>query len=154
MTGWVKIRWDGDNFEAIQRALANYGEAEVTDLARCVLTLRAHELSKAGFVLGTEINVQLGETIEIRPGETGQSDTVGIHRLPDAGPEHVTWKGDNIFEVRRFVARRPISIEMRGENLVLQNRDNRETYVMRRGDRLVDRGGRCYMSRAGQEHRV
>jgi hypothetical protein len=153
----VKIQWVGDNLPAIQKALASYGTVEISDASRCVLSIHAQETHGGGFVAGSAIQVFLGETIEVRRygGKEVHTDSVGIHRLPNAGnPEQVTWTGENAKSVAAFVLAHDVRIESFGAALKLKTRDVDGFVLLRRGDRLLKNGGCLFMSRAGQDHRA
>jgi hypothetical protein len=74
-----------------------------------------------------------------------------LKKTIDALPS-VTWKGDNMLDVARFVKDFPVRIGVEGTNLFVQFDIGRMDLV--RGDRLVKHGNTLAISQAGIDHRA
>ena len=157
----MRIQWTGDNLAEVRKALATWGSVEV-DKARGSLRITAHEVKGAGFIVEADVKpIEVGETIELRAGANGMTDGIGIHRLPDFGPDtELAWRG-NYFEMRRFIMGTSATFTLDGDDLLLRTPEliERGEFVrVRRGDKIFSRkttsGKYLGVSRAGQEHRA
>jgi hypothetical protein len=158
----VRVQWTGENLDEIRTALGAYGYVEI-ELPAKALRITAHELKGMGFMVEADIEpVQLGETIEIRAGANGMTDGIGIHRLPDPGPDNsLAWNGRNYFEIRRLINGTGAEFTLDGDDLLLRTPElveRREFVRVRRGDKLFVRQTSTSkllgVSRAGQDHRA
>lgn len=153
----MKIQWQGDNLAEIQRALASYGHVFELDVARRVVRIVAHTVKGGLVIAGTEIDVRLGDAIEIRRGHDGLTDSVGIHRLPspEAGDPEVTWKGDNLAEIASFIRQHECETWADGPDAIVQMPQGEQVVRVHRGDKLFRRGGKyLFVRRAGKDHRL
>jgi hypothetical protein len=151
------VRWEGDNLPAIERLVAPYGSVRYENHGAKSLMIVAKEFAREGEIEALQesaIVVNLGDTIRYEPGTDGLTDRIGVERLPNAGPpEEVRWTGGNWFEIARFVQQNDVRVNVEGFDLALHT-PGRDTVRMRRGDKLLKRGGKLFMSRAGKDHRA
>ena len=176
----MKIQWQGDNLQAVERVLSRYGSVRYHDASRKSLSIVAKSFqSKGGDVEVLEdvqVVVELGDTVHYKPGSDGLTDSIGVERPPDPGDDgEIVWTGDNPFDIAMFVRKHELTISMNGDEIILKESDvakraqqpneqtRRATGVlsgtdafirMRRGDKLILKGGCLFMSRVGQEHRA
>jgi hypothetical protein len=154
----MKIRWEGDNFRAIEKLLEPYGTVRYHEHGHCSLRIVAKEFAQqAGGVemlQDAEMVVELGDTLHYRRGADGMSDSIGIERPPDSGDDsEIVWTGNNPFDIAMFVRKHDRTVRMNADDLILK-RDGADDFIrMRRGDKLVLKGGSLFMSRVGVDHR-
>lgn len=145
----MKIQWLGENIAAIEAALHHHEcRVFVEDGGRKTLSIVG--------VMGLNVTLNLGDTLEINLGLDGVFDSIGVHRIPvgDDGDPEVMWTGENAFAVKAFVQQHDTRVEVRGPDLLLHTEGD-SVVRLRRGDKLIRRGGRyLFMSRAGKEHRA
>jgi hypothetical protein len=130
------VQWQGDN------------AAEVECLLRDHLA-RADKQGDKLLVRGIGLNVELslGDSVVL------DGDRLGIKRAATAEPlkeSYVTWKGDNVSEIGRFMSSYKVQFMVAGEFLHIIA--PQETVVLARGDRLVKRDGQIIVSVAGKQH--
>jgi hypothetical protein len=141
------VLWRGDNVKDVERLLAGY-------------LVRADREGEKLLVRGLGINVTLepGDTLILDRDERAlgrRFPRVGIQRAPTKGRPaelFVTWKGDNVAEIGRFVSAYQVELMVVGENLHLIGKA--ETIVLKRGDRVLERNGQLVISVAGKTHRA
>lgn len=141
----LKVQWKGDNRAEIEQALVNHYVRVLPGEDKSI------HLSGLG---GLDIQVQLGETIEVRLRGDGLFDGIGVHRLPDPGVDpEIVWRGDNAGAIAEFVKQHGCDMRVVGDDLTLHW--DAEYVRLHRGDKLFRRGGRYLgVSRAGRDHRV
>lgn len=134
------ITWRGDNVADIERFLGRW-------------VVRADKNGTNLHLLGLG-----GLDKLLEPGDQILRDTkhnqLGflLKKTIDSLP-NVTWKGDNMLDIARFVKAFPVRVGVKGEELFVQH-DTDGPLILARGDRLVKNGDTLAISRAGTDHRV
>lgn len=134
------ITWRGDNVADIERFLGRWVVRADKDGANL------HLIGLGGL----DKMLEPGDQI-LRDTEHNQLGFL-LKKTVDALP-NVTWKGDNMLDIARFVKAFPVRIGVRDEELFVQH-DTDGPLVLARGDRLVKNGDTLAISRAGLEHRA
>ena len=133
------IRWNGENLAEVKR----------------LLQMHTANASKHGDILcitdeGLGITLNLGDELLLN------GDQLGVRRpvtnVPD--PE-ITWDGNNVFEMSRFISGWKVRCELKGNTLYIHDLSGREKPAcLNPGDKLIDRNGTPVVSKAGRDHRI
>lgn len=141
MRGQV-VQWKGDNAHEIERMLASH-------------QVRADKEGDKLKVVGIGINVEvgLGDSVVL------DKDRLGIRRSHDltrrTKETWVTWQGNNLDKVRDFLKTYKVRIEVQDSKLGLFGDDSPlPWFILKRGDRLINRGGEIIVSVEGRDHRA
>jgi hypothetical protein len=132
-------QWKGDNIGEIEMLLMFHDATAVKDGDRCYIMAE-----------GLSITLNLGDSL-IREG-----DQLGVIRPAiDAPDPEITWTGQNVEPMARFLAGYKIRVELRGSTLSIHDLQGREPpAVLTPGDKLIERGGKVVVSKAGKGHRL
>lgn len=135
------VQWKGDNVAEIERFLGNH-------LARA--DREGDSLKVVG--IGVNMEVNLGDSLLL------DGDSLGVRRANDFTKRQketwVTWQGNNLDKVASFLKNYKVRLEVQGTKLGLFGDDRPlPWFILKRGDRLVNRGGEIIVSVAGQDHR-
>jgi hypothetical protein len=131
------VQWKGDNAQEVEQLLQ--GHLARADQVGDHLLIRG---------LGIHLELSLGDSLML------DGDRLGVRRSAGAAPlqeSSVTWKGDNVKEIARFMTDYQVEYLVMGECLHIIAAQ--ETVVLGRGDRLVKRDGQIVVSIAGKQHR-
>lgn len=133
------VQWKGDNLSEVEHLLRDH-EASAT------------KLGEVCYIMGE------GLSIKLEPGDRIilDGDQLGVSRpamkLPD--PE-VTWTGNNVYEMSRFLSDFQVGCELRGNTLYIHDLRGREKPArLDPGDKLINRNGTPVVSKAGRDHRI
>jgi hypothetical protein len=135
------VQWRGDN------------AAEVDHLLRAHIARADQERDKLRIIGlhtgdGLNIEVNLGDTLIV------DGDRLGIRRAASDQPlleRSVIWHGNNIGQVKDFLKRYAVRIEVSGSRLELYGDPDSKVpwFSLRIGDALVHRDGQIIVSKAG-----
>lgn len=132
------VQWDGDNAAQIDKLLANH---------QARADKKADKLHIVG--LGLNVTLELGDSVIVK------DDRLGIQRKsakPTPDP-FVTWEGNNLYKLQRFLKAYAVRLEVIGARLLLHG-DTTGTpwFELKYGDRLVKRDGHIIVSKLGKTH--
>ncbi len=133
------VQWKGDNLPEVQNLLRDH-EAHATKLGEvCYITAE-----------GLNIKLDPGDQI-IRSG-----DQLGVIRPVTKAPDpEITWDGNNVFEMSRFLCEHQVRCELRGYTLYIHDlRGIEQPAGLEPGDKIINRNGMLVVSKAGRDHRL
>jgi hypothetical protein len=131
------VQWKGDNTGEIEHLLRDH----LVRADKAGDKLQVHGI-------GLNIELSLGDSLIV------EGDRLGVLRAATTQPlkeAYVTWKGDNVAEMARFMSDYKVDFMVTGELLSVIGKE--VSVVLARGDRLVKRDGQIVVSMAGKQHR-
>jgi hypothetical protein len=133
------VQWKGDNLLEVERLLYSH---------EAVATKHGDVLVITGEGLGIMLN--LGDQLVL------DGDQLGVIRPPSKVPDpEITWDGNNVFEMSRFLADFEVWCELKGNTLYIHDQARREKPAcLNPGDKLINRNGMPVVSKAGVHHRL
>lgn len=130
-------QWNGDNLAELQHLL------------------RLHDATAAKYgdqVLitgeGLAVTLNLGDQVVI------SGDQIGVIRPATKTPDpEVTWDGNNVFEMSRFLSAFEVRCELKGRTLFIHDlRGIEKPARIEPGDKVISRNGTPVVSKAGKHH--
>lgn len=132
------VQWNGENQTQIDRLLAGH---------QARADKKADKLHIVG--IGLNVTLELGDSVVVK------DDRLGIQRHSvKTGPDpFVTWDGNNLPKLQRFLKAYAVRFEVVGNKLLLHG-DTTGTpwFVLSYGDRLIKRDGQIIVSKLGKTH--
>jgi hypothetical protein len=132
-------QWRGDNLAEIQTLLRRHDAVAEKYGDQVLITGE-----------GLALTLNLGDQVVV------SGDQLGVIRPATKTPDpEVTWTGDNVFEMSRFLSDFEVRCELFGRTLFIHDLQGREKPArLDPGDKIISRNGTPVVSKAGQHHRL
>lgn len=133
------VLWRGDNLAEVERLLQEHHASVLKNGDRLEILAE-----------GLCVTLNLGDQLVL------EGDQLGVVRPATKVPDpEVTWDGNNVFEMSRFLSAFEVRCELKGHTLFIHDLLGREKPArIDPGDKIISRNGTPVVSKAGQHHRL